>query len=93
METFYYFKNKNNSKEFEMKDYNYSIVIEPDENGYHAYVPALSGCHTFGSTVDEAKINIKEAIQLHIEAMLEDGEKVPEELEPTFVTKLTVTAA
>ncbi len=75
-----------------MKEYNYSIVIEPDESGYHAYVPALSGCHSFGQTIDEAKENIKDAIQLHIEAMLEDGEKVPEELEPTFITKLTVTA-
>jgi len=65
--------------------------MEPDENGYHAYVPALSGCHSFGSTIEEAKENITEAIQLHIEAMLEDGETIPEELEPTFVTKLSVT--
>lgn len=75
-----------------MKVYNYSVVIEPDENGYHAYVPSLSGCHTFGTTIDEAKKNIIEAIQLHIEAMVEDGEMVPEEKEPTFVTKLSVTA-
>ena len=74
-----------------MKVYNYSIVIEPDEKGYHAYVPALSGCHSYGETVDEAKENISEAIQLHIEAMREDGENIPEEREPTFVTKLTVT--
>ena len=74
-----------------MKVYNYSVVIEPDENGYHAYVPALNGCHSFGQTIDEAKVNITEAIQLHIEAMKEDGEKIPEEKEPTFVTKLSVT--
>ena len=74
-----------------MKVYNYSIVMEPDENGYHAYVPALNGCHSFGNTIEEAKENITQAIQLHIEAMLEDGETIPEELEPTFVTKLSVT--
>ncbi len=74
-----------------MKVYNYSIVMEPDENAYHAYVPALNGCHSFGSTIEEAKENITQAIQLHIEAMLEDGETIPEELEPTFVTKLSVT--
>lgn len=74
-----------------MKVYNYSIVMEPDENGYHAYVPALSGCHSFGNTIEEAKENITEAIQLHIEAMIEDGEIIPEEHEPTFVTKLSVT--
>jgi predicted RNase H-like HicB family nuclease len=75
-----------------MSVYNYSVVIEPDEDGFHAYVPALNGCHSFGKSIDEAKANITEAIQLHIEAMLEDGEKIPEELEPTFVTKLSVEA-
>lgn len=75
-----------------MSVYNYSVVIEPDEDGFHAYVPALSGCHSFGKSIDEAKSHITEAIQLHIEAMLEDGEKIPEELEPTFVTKLSVEA-
>jgi predicted RNase H-like HicB family nuclease len=73
-----------------MKVYNYSVIIEPDENGYHAYVPALSGCHSFGQSIDEARINIKEAIQLHIEAMMEDGEEIPIENEPTFVTNLSV---
>lgn len=73
-----------------MRVYNYSVVIEPDENGYHAYVPALTGCHSFGQTIDEAKVNITEAIQLHIESMKEDGEEIPEEHEPTFVTKLSV---
>lgn len=73
-----------------MKEYNYSVIIEPDEDSYHAYVPALIGCHSFGQTLDEARINIKEAIQLHIEAMLEDGEEIPIEIEPTFVTKLSV---
>jgi predicted RNase H-like HicB family nuclease len=77
---------------YKMKVYNYSVVIEPDENGFHAYVPALSGCHSFGETIDEAKVNITEAIQLHIEAMAADGEKIPEEQEPTFVTMLSVVA-
>lgn len=75
-----------------MSVYNYSVVIEPDEDGFHAYVPALNGCHSFGKSIDEAKANITEAIQLHIEAMLEDGEKIPAELEPTFVTKLSIEA-
>ena len=45
-----------------MKVYNYSIVMEPDENGYHAYVPALNGCHSFDNTIEEAKENITQAI-------------------------------
>jgi predicted RNase H-like HicB family nuclease len=49
-------------------------MIEPDEQGFHAYVPALPGCHTFGDTIDEARANILGALELHIQSMLEDGE-------------------
>jgi predicted RNase H-like HicB family nuclease len=55
-----------------MKTYNFTVVIEPDEEGFHAYVPALPGCHTFGDTIDEVRVNIAEAIDLHVESMLED---------------------
>jgi len=73
-----------------MKTYQYTVVIEPDEEAYHAFVPALPGCHTFGVTVDEARANILEAMGLHLEAMLEDGEGIPVEREPLFITRLTV---
>jgi predicted RNase H-like HicB family nuclease len=73
--------------------YQFTVVIEADEDAYHAYVPALPGCHTFGATLDEARENIAEAIALHIEVMREDGEEVPVEQEPFVITRLTVTAA
>ena len=60
-----------------MTTYQFTVVIEPDEEGYHAFVPALPGCHSLGATLDEARENIAEAIELHIESMLEDGEPVP----------------
>lgn len=50
----------------------------------------LPGCHSFGDTVDEAKKHIAEAIELHVEGMLEDGELIPLEQEPFFVTRLSV---
>lgn len=35
---------------------NYTIVIRPDDNGtFVAYVPAISGCHAWGKTPDEAR--------------------------------------
>ena len=74
-------------------NYDFTIVIEPDENGYHVFVPALQGCHSFGSTVDEAKENIVEAIELHVECMIEDGETIPVEKEPYFITRLSVPIA
>jgi predicted RNase H-like HicB family nuclease len=75
-----------------MKTYNFTVVIEPDEQGFHAYVPALPGCHTFADTIDEARKNILEAIELHVQSMLEDGEPVPVEREPVFITRLSVPA-
>ena len=59
-----------------MTEYQFTVVIEPDENGFHAYVPALPGCHSFGDTVEGAQANIHEAIELHVETMIEDGEPV-----------------
>ena len=38
------------------------IVIEPDEGGFHVFVPALPGCHSFGETVEEARKNIVELL-------------------------------
>ena len=45
------------------------IVFEPsDEGGYTAIVPALQGCISEGDTLDEARANIREAIELYLEA-------------------------
>ena len=41
-----------------MNNYDFTIVIEPDEGGFHAFVPVLSGCHSFGESMDEAKKEI-----------------------------------
>ncbi len=50
----------------------FRVVIEPqEEGGYTVYVPALPGCVSQGSTVDEAMENIKEAITLYLESLRE----------------------
>jgi len=50
------------------KVYNFTVVIEKDEDGYFVgSVPALKGCHTQGKTMDELLNNIKEAIELCLE--------------------------
>ncbi len=73
-----------------MTEYQFTVVIEPDEHGYHAFVPALPGCHSFGDTVEEAQVNIHEAMELHVEAMLEDGEPVPMQHDPVFITRISI---
>ena len=73
-----------------MKDYQYTVVIEPDGEQFHAFVPALPGCHTFGASIEETQANILEAIHLHLEAMREDHEDIPVEGQPSFITRLTI---
>ena len=75
-----------------MTAYQFTVVIEPDEDAFHAYIPYLPGCHTFGTTIDEARANIAEAISLYMEAMQEDGEPMPVERVPLVITRLTVAA-
>ena len=68
-------------------NYTYRIIIEPDGKKFHAFVPALPGCHTFGKTIDEAKKHIHEAIQAYVESLILDKEPVPvDESFETFTT-------
>ncbi len=55
----------------------YLVVIEQSPQGFGAYVPDLPGCVTAGASQDEVLQLIREAIEMHIEAMLKDGEPVP----------------
>ena len=58
----------------------FRIILENEkEGGYHVSCPALPGCHTQGETIDEAIQNIREAIQLYVESLVEDGQPVPED--------------
>jgi predicted RNase H-like HicB family nuclease len=50
-----------------------------DDGGYHAFCPALPGCHTQGDDFDDALVNIEEAIELYVESLVGDGEPIHEE--------------
>lgn len=76
-----------------MAEAHFTAIIEPDEGGYHAFVPSLPGCHTFGASVEEARDNLVEAVALHLDAMNEDGEEIPFGREPLLVTQITVPLA
>jgi len=56
----------------------YAIVIEKAGNNYSAYVPDLPGCIATGATVEETETQIREAIELHLEGMREDGLPIPQ---------------
>ena len=56
----------------------YAIVVERAKNNYAAYVPDLPGCVATGATVEETERRLREAIELHVAGMREDGLSVPE---------------
>lgn len=56
----------------------YAVVIERSPNNYGAWVPDLDGCVSTGKTLEEVKVNITEAITMHLELMREHGQAIPE---------------
>ena len=63
-----------------MKTYTFKVVVEPDDDRWHAYCPALEkyGASTWGNTREEAFKHIQEVIQIIVEELIEDGEAIPE---------------
>jgi predicted RNase H-like HicB family nuclease len=62
------------------------IVIESDSDGYFVSCPSLQGCYSQGDTYEEAVENIKDAIRLHVEDRLANGEDVPENVTVSLST-------
>ncbi len=56
----------------------YTVIIESGPNNFSVWVPDLPGCVSTGDTAEEAEANIREAIELHLEGMREDGDPIPQ---------------
>ena len=58
----------------------YPIAIEPGDadHAFGVVVPDLPGCFSAGDTLDEAIDNAREAIELWLETVIDDGGAVPE---------------
>ena len=55
----------------------YAVVIEKTDRNYSAYLPDLPGCVATGATMAKVDRLIREAVQLHIKGLREDGLPVP----------------
>ncbi len=75
-----------------MKYFSFQIMIEKEDEdeGYYAFCPNLPGCFSNGRTFEEAKVNIREAIQLHLEALLSSGEEIQSNGKLLHLEELTV---
>ena len=56
----------------------YTVIIEKAANHYSAYVPDLPECDASAATREEVERLIREAIELHLRRMREEGEPIPE---------------
>ncbi len=63
-----------------MEKHHFTVILErEEEGGYHAFCPALKGCHTQGDTLDETLANVKEAIEVYLESLRLHGDPLPVE--------------
>ncbi len=56
----------------------YLVIVERGKNSYGAYVPDLPGCAVVAESRDEAMRLIREAIELHVSSLRQEGSPVPE---------------
>ena len=62
------------------------IIYQEETGGFSVVCPSLPGCHSQGGTLDEALSNIREAIELCLEVMEEDGIPAPTAKEPMITS-------
>lgn len=57
----------------------YTVVVtpEPDGSEFNVTVPALTGCFTWGASIEEAVAHARDAIAGHVAALVETGQPVP----------------
>ena len=68
----------------------YLIVVEKAESNWAAYSPDVMGCVATGKSVEETIENMRGALALHLETMLEDGDPLPPAASQAVVVEVTV---
>lgn len=56
----------------------YLVVTEKAEHNYSAYSPDVPGCAATGVTIDETLVELREALEFHLEGTVECGQPIPE---------------
>ncbi len=58
----------------------YLVVIHrAEEGGFRAEVPSLPGCYAQGESVEDVLAEARDAIVSHVQALMEDGQPLPDE--------------
>lgn len=56
----------------------FPVLFEKSSTGYGAYAPDLPGCVATGRTLEETRARMAKAMEMHLAAMREDGDPIPE---------------
>ena len=67
--------------------YRFLIVIEKANGNYSAYSPDLPGCVATGRTREQVAHNMHQAIEMHVQGMLEDQLPIPKSHSSSFLMK------
>ena len=71
----------------------YSVIAhKAEEGGYWVEAPALPGCYSQGEALDDALDNIKEAIALYLEALMDEDGRIPMDSDVVFHVTVPVEA-
>jgi predicted RNase H-like HicB family nuclease len=73
-----------------LKSYRLSVVVQKDADGYYAFCPELQGCYSQGESYEGVMKNIEDAIRLHLQDRIENGEDIPA-FESVTLTSVEVT--
>jgi predicted RNase H-like HicB family nuclease len=57
---------------------NYAVEFYPTRTGYSAHAPDLPGCVAAGRTLEETRELMRSAMEMHLKAMREKGDPIPE---------------
>jgi predicted RNase H-like HicB family nuclease len=75
-----------------MRFYSFQIVIEKalEDKGFYAHSPTLRGCFSNRKTIEDARRNIREAIEQHMASLAAHSQPIPQDDRLVHVEELTV---
>ena len=75
-----------------MRFYSFQIVMEkePEDKGYYGHSPTLPGCFSNGKSIEEARRNVREAVEQHMASLRAHTRPIPQDDRLVHVEKLTV---
>ena len=59
----------------------YTIILRPDDNGtFVAHIPAIKGCHAWGETPEQARVELQNVFDMITEEFRENGLSLPQDV-------------